>query len=81
MKTVGAYEAKTHLPLLLDEVERGEEITITRHGRPVAKLIPTLERDPERIRKAIEGIRSLSSRNQNIDPETILEWIHSGRRF
>ena len=35
MRTVGAYEAKTHLPRLLDEVEKGERITITKHGRPV----------------------------------------------
>lgn len=40
MRTVGSYEAKTHLPRLLDEVERGERITITKHGRPVAVLIP-----------------------------------------
>ena len=39
-KTVGAYEAKTHLAALLDEVERGERVTITRHGRPVAVLMP-----------------------------------------
>jgi prevent-host-death family protein len=40
MKTIGAYEAKTHLPRLLDEVELGEEVTITKHGRAVARLIP-----------------------------------------
>jgi prevent-host-death family protein len=39
MSTVGAYEAKTHLPRLLDEVEAGRTITITKHGRPVARLI------------------------------------------
>lgn len=38
--SVGAYEAKTHLPQLLDRVEGGETITITRHGKPVAKLVP-----------------------------------------
>lgn len=38
--TVGAYEAKTHLAELLDRVERGERVTITRHGRPVAVLVP-----------------------------------------
>lgn len=37
--SVGAYEAKTHLPRLLDEVEQGRSVTITRHGRPVARLI------------------------------------------
>lgn len=39
MSTVGAYEAKTHLPRLLDEVEAGGSVTITKHGRPVARLV------------------------------------------
>lgn len=43
MKTVGAYEAKTHLPRLLDEVANGEEITITKHGVAVAMLVPLPE--------------------------------------
>jgi len=38
METVGAYEAKTHLPQLLKRVSRGERITITKHGVPVATL-------------------------------------------
>lgn len=38
--TVGAFEAKTHLSGLLEKVEAGEEITITKHGAPVAKLVP-----------------------------------------
>ena len=40
MRTVGSYEAKTHLPRLLDEVAKGERITITKHGHPVAMLVP-----------------------------------------
>lgn len=36
---VGAYEAKTHLPRLLEQVERGDSVTITRHGHPVARLV------------------------------------------
>ena len=40
MRSIGAYEAKTHLPRLLDEVSRGERITITKHGMPVAVLVP-----------------------------------------
>ena len=43
MRRIGAYEAKTHLPRLLDEVEAGERITITKHGRPVATLVPARE--------------------------------------
>ncbi len=40
MTSIGAYEAKTHLPALLERAARGEEITITRHGTPVARLVP-----------------------------------------
>ena len=40
MITVGSFEAKTKLAELLDKVEAGEPVTITRHGRPVAKLVP-----------------------------------------
>ena len=47
MKTVGAYEAKTHLSKLLERVIKGERITITKHGMPVAVLQP-----PDSIRKA-----------------------------
>ena len=38
--TVGAFEAKTHLSSLLQQVELGEEVTITKHGRPIARLVP-----------------------------------------
>ena len=42
MHTVGSYEAKTHPPQLLERVERGETITITRHDKPVARLVPAV---------------------------------------
>ncbi len=61
--TIGAYEAKTHLPRLLEEVAAGLTITITKHGRPVARLVPpaTAERpDPMQViaslRRARQGI-------------------------
>ena len=55
MKTVGSYEAKTHLPRLLDEVaETREEITITKNGRPVARLVPADDME-ERRRRADEA--------------------------
>jgi len=40
MREIGAFAAKNTLGSLLDEVERGEEVVITRHGRPVARLVP-----------------------------------------
>jgi prevent-host-death family protein len=52
MKTVGTYEAKTHLPRLLTQVEQGETITITKRGRPVAVLSPARP-IPERDVKAL----------------------------
>jgi prevent-host-death family protein len=63
MSTVGAYEAKTHLPCLLDRVSNGETITITKHGREIARLVPagSVSADPARIvealRAAREGVR------------------------
>lgn len=43
METVGVYEAKTHLARLLERVRQGESLTITRHGLPVARLVPVAE--------------------------------------
>jgi prevent-host-death family protein len=63
MSTVGAYDAKTHLPRLLEQVERGETITITRHGREVARLVPVDRRSTapaqviEALRAARKGVR------------------------
>jgi prevent-host-death family protein len=42
MKSVGCYEAKTHLPRLLGQVEKGETITITRRGKPIARIVPAV---------------------------------------
>jgi len=57
-KKIGAYEAKTHLPSLLRKVAHGQHFTITRQGKPIARLVPYLEAkpDPDRV---IEQIRAL----------------------
>ncbi len=54
---IGAYDAKTHLPKLLERVRRGERFVITKHGRPVAELGPVSVRDPESIGKALDRMR------------------------
>lgn len=59
MRTVGAFEAKTQLSNLLDVVERGEEVLITRHGKPVARLVPAKIADYERISNAIAQLKKL----------------------
>ena len=57
---VGAFEAKNKLSALLDEVENGGEVTITRHGKPVAKLVPAAEaHDAEKARRAVQAIRAM----------------------
>ncbi len=54
METIPAFTAKTKFSELLDRVERGEELTITRHGEPVAKIVPIEKPNPQRVREAIE---------------------------
>jgi prevent-host-death family protein len=56
---IGAFEAKNKLGMLLDRVEYGEEITITRHGKPIARLVPNTTRiDTLQARAALERIRA-----------------------
>lgn len=81
MESVGAYEAKTHLPRLLDRVARGEEIQITRHGRPVARLIPEPVEEAADIHAVIAEIREFRKGRKLGDDVTIRELIEEGRRF
>jgi len=60
--TVGAYAAKTRLSELLDRVERGEQIIITRHGRPVARLVPERQGDRMAARAAVARLVALGER-------------------
>ncbi len=61
MQTLGAFEAKTHLSSLLDRVAKGESFTITKHGMPVARLMPVAEHAPQRVAAAIDRMETLSS--------------------
>lgn len=54
--SVGAYEAKTHLAELLDRVQRGEQIVITRHGKPIARLIPEGQPDLAAAHAALDRL-------------------------
>jgi prevent-host-death family protein len=75
MREIQASEAKTHLPQLLDAVERGETIIITRHGRSVARLVPEHRIRQERISAAVAGLRDLreSIRERTEKPFTLDE--------
>jgi prevent-host-death family protein len=59
MITVGVFEAKTHLSSLLDRVAEGEEVVITKHGRPVARLVSAVRIDRERVNDAFEKLKLL----------------------
>ncbi|HXH23567.1 MAG TPA: type II toxin-antitoxin system prevent-host-death family antitoxin [Dehalococcoidia bacterium] len=78
MRQVGVYEAKTQLPRLLDDVERGETITITRHGRPVARLVPIRGRRRS-VREVIEALEAFRQ-GHTLGDITIRELIEEGRR-
>ena len=80
-RTVGAYEAKTHLSQLLDEVAKGETITITRHGTPVAVLAPPPDGRRRDAAAAIAAVREFRKReNLSLGGITIRELIEEGRR-
>ena len=57
MRTVGTFEAKTHLSTLLEQVERGEEITITKHGRAVARLVPVAGVSRDRLADTVAQLK------------------------
>jgi prevent-host-death family protein len=84
MGTVGSFEAKTKLAELLDKVEAGETITITRHGKPVAQLVPVQTgHDKEAMRALVEEIkRTREGRGKPAGPgTTIKELIEAGRKY
>lgn len=90
MTKVGAYEAKTHLPKLLDRVKQGERFVITRHGNPVAELVPITGSDPGMTKDAIKDLNelrtTLKQRGVRLKDllgkdESIRDLAHKGHRF
>jgi prevent-host-death family protein len=78
-KTVGAYEAKTTLPALLELVARGHDVIITKHERPVARLVPV---GPPLDRPALCGrVRALRSTLRLAKGESPKDLINAGRRI
>jgi prevent-host-death family protein len=80
MKSVGAFDAKTHLNELLQRASEGETIRITRRGVPVAKLIPPDDGEKEDARSLVEAIRQLR-KGATLGKITIRELIDEGRRY
>ena len=80
--SVGSYEAKTHLPALLDRVAQGERITITKNGKPVAQLVPVEPADKPDVKKIVQEMRAYRDRHgpKLGDDLTIRDLIEDGRR-
>jgi prevent-host-death family protein len=78
MKTVGVYEAKTQLPRLLVRVARGERITITRHGVPVATIVPVESRQRRPIGHVVADLQ-VFARGRRLGRLSLRRLIESGR--
>lgn len=77
--TVGAFEAKNTFSELLEKVGRGAEITITKHDKPVARLVPAREANRELRQKAGAELRAMSKR-YSLKGVSVRELIDEGRR-
>lgn len=87
MESVGLFEAKTHLSELIARAERGEEVVITRHNKPVAKLVPVSEVSPELYQRRLQILAELQAIGRKIEAEggpitveEILQWRDEGRK-
>lgn len=80
MRTVQASEAKTHLAQLLDDVERGATLIITRHGRAIARLVPEGTKRQAEIDEAIREINEWRRHAPRMTVEEILSARDEGRK-
>jgi prevent-host-death family protein len=80
VETVGLFDAKTHLSALLERVAQGEEITITKHGTPVAVVVPAGTRRKKDPRKVAERIRALR-KGAKLKGLSVRQLIEEGRRY
>lgn len=85
MNSVGAFHAKTHLAELLNQVEQGEKITITRHGNPVAILIPATPIDEkQKAKKLIDELHTLrrgKDKGKHVKNASLKDLIDAGRKY
>jgi prevent-host-death family protein len=79
MQTIQASEAKTKFLRILDDVENGASVIVTRHGKPVARIVPEAAVDRERVERATEGMRAMRKRIGKLSLEEILSARDEGR--
>ena len=86
MRTVAATEAKAHLAQLLTDVERGETVSITRHGKVIARLVPEEDAEETKARKRREAVQNFREERKKwpkiqATVEEILAWRHEGHKY
>jgi prevent-host-death family protein len=79
MQTIQASEAKTHFLRILDDVEQGKSVIVTRHGKPVARIVPEAPIDADRVQRAITAMHEIRKRTKPVSLEEILSARDEGR--
>ena len=80
-REIQSSEAKTHLPQLLDQVERGATFIITRHGRPIARLVPDPEHHGKSVSRAADQLQEIRKGAGKITLEELLALRHQGHKY
>ena len=83
METVGSYEAKTHLSQLLERVAKGEAFTITKHGVPIARLLPVEAKAKPDVEQAISDLLAMRKERggRGLSAAEIKELVNEGRKW
>jgi prevent-host-death family protein len=81
MRDIAVTEAKAKLLQFLDEVERGASFRVTRHGRPIARIVPEHDERVREVQESAAAIRAIRSRSKGMTVEEILSAKEQGRRF
>ena len=80
MDTIGSFDAKTNFSALLERVERGEQIVITRRGKPVARLVPVASSAKGKVSDAMAKLRELR-KGATIGTSSWKELRDAGRKY
>ncbi len=76
METIGAFDAKTRLSELLERAARGESFVITKHGHPIARLVPERGRDRQRSKAAVERLKAMRGTLKGVRLEDLTAMKH-----
>jgi prevent-host-death family protein len=79
MQSIGTYELKTHLSDVLDAVEHGQTVVVTRHGKPIARIVPSGAAEREGVKAAVQSLLNFP-RTRLPKGVTIRKLIDEGRR-